>query len=760
MGRTEHSAAMLTEDLPVILNVDDREAMRYARSRVLRETGYQVVEAMTGRAALQMVALHHPQLVILDVCLPDMTGFEVCRRIKENPSTAHILVLHISAVHHDVADRVKGLELGADGFLLEPVEAVELLAHTKALLRLAEREAENRRLIQQLSHADQRFATAGKQAEAAQWRSEQRYQSLFNSIDEGFCVIEMLFDAAQRPCDYRFLEVNPAFVLHTGLSGVLGKTIRELAPHHEQYWYDVYGRVAMTGTAVRFENHAAELNRWYDVYAFRTGEPEQRRVAVLFTDITDRRRQQDVSAERTRLLDLSNDAIIVRAPDDRIVYWNRGAEEIYGWKEHEARGRNLYDLLQTEFEKPLEDIQDQLRRDNRWIGECTHMRRDGVRVTVATRWALDRDDQGRPMSILQSENDLTEWKITEARLRKSEEFVRRISDIAPNMLYIYDLLETRTIWGNRQMHEGLGYRPEDIRRMGERVFSALLHPEDVLRYQEHLGRLKALRDGETAECEYRIRHADGSWRWLHSRDMVFRRLADGRVEQIIGAAIDVTDRTHMEQALRRSHTFVRQIIDTDPNFVFAKDRQGRFTLVNQAVADCYGVTVEELLGKTDADFNPDAEQVAHFRRIDLDVMDTLSECVIPEEVITDAAGQTRWLQTVKRPIVDEQGQAIQVLGVATDITARKRGELELARVTERLSAILESAGVCIYGLDAQGRASFVNPVGASMFGYESEELLGKNLHDVLHHSHPDGSVYAQDAVRCTAPSKTDRSKRR
>ena len=134
---------MLTEDLPIILNVDDREAMRYARTRVLKETGYQVLEAMTGRDALRMVALHHPQLVILDVCRPDMTGFAVCRRIKEDPASAHVLVLHVSAVHHDVADRVKGLELGADGFLLEPIEAVELLAHTTALLRLAAREAEN-----------------------------------------------------------------------------------------------------------------------------------------------------------------------------------------------------------------------------------------------------------------------------------------------------------------------------------------------------------------------------------------------------------------------------------------------------------------------------------------------------------------------------------------------------------------------------------------------------------------------------------------
>ena len=93
------------------------------------------------------------------------------------------------------------------------------------------------------------------------------------------------------PVDYRFLEVNPAFEKHTGLRDATGKRIRELAPDHEAHWFETYGRVAETGEPVRFENEAKALGgRWFDVYAFRLGEPEQRRVAVLFTDITERKR--------------------------------------------------------------------------------------------------------------------------------------------------------------------------------------------------------------------------------------------------------------------------------------------------------------------------------------------------------------------------------------------------------------------------------------------------------------------------------------
>ncbi|HEV8376196.1 MAG TPA: ATP-binding protein, partial [Candidatus Polarisedimenticolia bacterium] len=116
----------------------------------------------------------------------------------------------------------------------------------------------------------------------------------------------------------------------------------------------------------------------------------------------------------------------------------------------------------------------------------------------------------------------------------------------------------------------------------------------------------------------------------------------------------------------------------------AKDREGRFTLVNQAVAEAYGTTVESLLGKSDADFNSNAEEVAHFRRDDLEVMDTLQEKLVPLEPITDASGKLRWLQTIKRPILGLDGKATLVLGVATDVTQRKLAEDSLNRRSEEI----------------------------------------------------------------------------
>jgi PAS domain S-box-containing protein len=134
-----------------------------------------------------------------------------------------------------------------------------------------------------------RNVTEQIQAQAALQHSEERYRTLFDSIDEGFCVIEVLFDQ-NTAIDYRFVEVNPAFEQQTGLQQAAGKTIRELIPEIEPFWFDIYAKVLRTGEPVRFQDYSAAMNRWFDVYAFRLESAESNKVVVLFQDVTERRR--------------------------------------------------------------------------------------------------------------------------------------------------------------------------------------------------------------------------------------------------------------------------------------------------------------------------------------------------------------------------------------------------------------------------------------------------------------------------------------
>jgi PAS domain S-box-containing protein len=130
--------------------------------------------------------------------------------------------------------------------------------------------------------------------------SESRYRSLFNSIDEGFCIVELKFDSQGRALDYRFLEINRAFEVQTGLHDAAGKWMRSLLPAHEQHWYDIYGEVAQSGRSVRFVSHAEALGRWFSVNAFPVGDQRPSPVAVLFQDISERRRAELALREADR----------------------------------------------------------------------------------------------------------------------------------------------------------------------------------------------------------------------------------------------------------------------------------------------------------------------------------------------------------------------------------------------------------------------------------------------------------------------------
>ena len=174
--------------------------------------------------------------------------------------------------------------LGNVTFLERPFHPTTLVSLAQSALRARRRQYEARQRLEDLREG------------------QDRYRSLFESIDAGFCIIEMLYEDG-RACDYRFVEVNPAFVRQTGLADALGRTIRELAPGHEQHWFDIYGRVAMTGKSMRFEETAAALGRYYEVFAFPAGDPATRRVAVLFNDISHRRTIEQELRELTHTLE-------------------------------------------------------------------------------------------------------------------------------------------------------------------------------------------------------------------------------------------------------------------------------------------------------------------------------------------------------------------------------------------------------------------------------------------------------------------------
>src|SRR6185369_8783593 len=139
--------------------------------------------------------------------------------------------------------------------------------------------------------------------------------------------------------------------------------------------------------------------------------------------------QIDELREQASLLNLTHDSIFVRNTDDAITYWNRGAEELYGWKAEDVLGKVTHQLMQTQFPAPLEETQAELLRTGRWEGELVQTKNDGTQVAVASRWALQRDDSGKPVGVLETNNDISERKRAEEALRQLQADLAQVSRV-------------------------------------------------------------------------------------------------------------------------------------------------------------------------------------------------------------------------------------------------------------------------------------------------------------------------------------------
>src|SRR6266404_363500 len=265
--------------------------------------------------------------------------------------------------------------------------------------------------------------------------SEKKYRTLFDSIDEGFCTIEVLFDGNDNPIDYRFLEVNPSFEKQTGIQNAQGRRMREIAPQHEEHWFEIYGRIALTGEPVRFENQAAQLHRWYDAYAFRVAEPGDRKVAILFNDITERKqaeakllRNEAYLSEAQRLSHTGSWAWDVKTQKN--LFWSREHYRIYGFdpetSEGEyaaARGR-IHPEDASTFDETLHRAISQRRdfeMDHRIVlpgGEVRHIHVLGHPVF---------NDSGELIEYIGTVMDITERKLSEALLSSEKQILELIA---------------------------------------------------------------------------------------------------------------------------------------------------------------------------------------------------------------------------------------------------------------------------------------------------------------------------------------------
>ena len=280
--------------------------------------------------------------------------------------------------------------------------------------------------------------TEQKRAQNALRESEESYRNLFNSIDEGFCIIEMIFDNHEKPVDFRYLQVNPSFEKQTGMHDVIGKMVREVIPGLEKRWFEIYGEVALTGVPARLISEVTALDRWLDVRAVRLGKAENRQVVVIFDNVTQRMQADDAlrhSEQRFRaLFDRGPVAMYSCNTSGMILEFNACAVKLWGREPRPddmderffgvSKVYRLDGALLTAAQNPMIAV---LKGEMPQVNdvEAVIERPDGSRVTINANIVPLKDCQGRVTGAINCFYDITERSRLE---RKTQEQAQALID--------------------------------------------------------------------------------------------------------------------------------------------------------------------------------------------------------------------------------------------------------------------------------------------------------------------------------------------
>jgi PAS domain S-box-containing protein len=555
--------------------------------------------------------------------------------------------------------------------------------------------------------------TERKRVETALRKSEEKYRMLFDSIDEGFCVIEMLFDENDKPFDYRFLEINPAFEKQTGLVNAVGKTVSELLNNHEEFWFETYGKIAVTGEAARFEHRAGALDRWFDVYAFQIGSPQEKQVAVLFNNITTRKRRElnlgflaDLQKDFADFLSVDD---LLRSAGKRIVEHldlshcmfveiDKDADKVTVFYDHCAEGlpnlAGVYCLadFHTEEERRLLSagkaiIINDVRDSPRSAEAAAAFEALGIGALVNAsylsggRWKFALSAQSQtPKQWRADEVELLvalaariymrlERARSEESLLESEARFRALQQATPDGFMIFESVrdESGVIKDFRWVYINPA-ATRIVKRSESDLLGKLLCEEMPGNRSEGLfdEYVRVVETGAVWQNEFGYRHENLDHQFLTTAV----RVGDGFA---VGFS-DVTERKNVEEKIRESEENFRDLANSISQWAWMADATGSISWYNNRWFDYTGTTLETMQGwGWQTVHHPDElERVTEKFKAHI-ASGEIWEDTFP---LRSKTGEYRWFLSRALPIRNEQGEIVRWFGTNTDVEELRQAQLQ------------------------------------------------------------------------------------
>ena len=524
-------------------------------------------------------------------------------------------------------------------------------------------------------------------AEGPLTERERRYRTLFGAMDEGFVVLEMVFDDAGRPVDYLFLEFNDAFTRMTGIpaeAALSGRSARDLYPTLEELWFETYGRVAATGEPVRFENGAEAMGRWFEVHAFRIGGEGSREVGVLFKDVSERRRAETDRERERAFLDLVTESLPVRVgyigPDLRYRYMNRTYETAFGLPPGGGVGVSVVDLAGQE---PFERAEPYLRRALGGEAQFQALSVDypNGRRRLEVNYIPDSQEGGVVVHV----SDVTERYERERRLDDARARRDRALEDAEVATYDWDAVNDR-VYANGLLAHFFGISGDDVHGGPIERYFAAIHPDDRSRTQAAIGR--ALATGGRYQTEYRVTDAEGTVRHVLARGDAARD-REGKPLRLSGVVLDISDRARADREVAEREELFRTVFEQAPDdAILVMDAHRTLTAWNPAAERIAGWSAAEAVGSpADLIFTPE-DRAAGLPAREIEEAARLGKAV-DERWHMRKDGSRFWGSGTMNALHDAEGRVRGYLKVFRDATARYEETQTLAFLSLLTESVIE-----------------------------------------------------------------------